>query len=122
MEYYIDEVRTRARANPNTFSVPDMADIEALEVGNFVKLILIPKDMPKDQFLRGERLWVQITERDGDLFWGQIDNDPFLVKAKIGDIVAFKADDIADIFIPPGGGDGQRKVRDTAAQKDKSSH
>lgn len=43
----------------------------------------------------GERMWVGVTERDGDVFQGKLDNVPHdITGLKLGDMVVFRAENI----------------------------
>lgn len=63
---------------PDTFWIPDRADREALQPGALVKLVFrIPLlDDDGEVVVRGERMWVELTERGGLRFKGVLDNDP----------------------------------------------
>ena len=48
--------------------------------------------------VHGERMWVIVTERNGDDIVGELNNKPFfLTTVNLGDTVKFKAGEILDI-------------------------
>ena len=73
------------RRYPTTFEIPDEQDLDSLQVGDFVKVI-VP----------GERFWVIIRERTGDNWIGQIDNDIEQEQLKYGDLIQFTRHNICD--------------------------
>lgn len=76
-----------------TFDLPTREEILKLTKGRTVKLSFFS---PQGD---GERMWVTITECFETNKWqGELDNDPFIVEAKRGDIVQFHPLDIIDIY------------------------
>jgi len=80
----------RHRESPDSFEVPSDEDKAVLRPGDLAKLMWHVKRMP------GERMWVWITHRDGDLLIGTLRNDPVFVFKGYGDTVKFHIDDIID--------------------------
>jgi hypothetical protein len=79
-----------------TFYLPSEEDIAKLKVGDTIKLIFVDKDGG-----RGERMWVQITNQldSTPVEWvGKLDNHPFSLEAKAGDIVRFSPKAIINIY------------------------
>ena len=86
----LTDAEKRNRENPDTFQIPDKEERENLPVGAFAKLI----------FNDRERMWVRITEFTTTDYEGVLDNEPVVVKMKIGDKVRFKAKHVIDYFLP----------------------
>jgi hypothetical protein len=68
------------KKHPDTFEAPTKEELDALKVGNIVKVSH-----------NNERFWVTITAIDKDIITGKVDNvlirpQPF----KYGDIIKFK--------------------------------
>lgn len=72
------------------FEVPSDEDKELLRPGDSVELMWAVKRLP------GERMWVQVTHRDGDRLAGTLDNWPVFVHMNPGETVKFHIDDIID--------------------------
>jgi hypothetical protein len=76
-----------AREHPDTFQRPSKAFLDSLRPGDLAKV--------SDNT---ERFWCIITERDGDVFTGEVNN--FLVASdqpfEVGDLIRFGADNIYD--------------------------
>jgi hypothetical protein len=86
--------RERARINPGTFEVPDMASVEALEPGDFVKVIV-----------GRERFWVKLLNVSAGKrhirLTGRIDNDLVMTDEhglQLGDTVRFQPQHVIDII------------------------
>lgn len=75
-----------------TFSIPDLSEIRALKVGDFVKLIFI-------QDGHSERMWVEIKEIKGNNYLGRLDNIPILVDIDLNEIVSFEEKHIINTII-----------------------
>ncbi len=88
MKNQLVDCRLRNLQHPLTFHIPTLEQIEALQPGDFVKLI----------FEDRERMWVKITSREGDEFTGVLNNDPVIVDMKCGDKVLFYSRHIASIW------------------------
>jgi hypothetical protein len=75
---------------PSSFWVPEV-DVKAeLQPGDRVKLMWSVRRMP------GERMWVTITERDGDRLVGTLDNWAMFAFLNPDEVVKFHIDDIID--------------------------
>jgi hypothetical protein len=46
----------------------------------------------------GERFWVEIVQRDGDLFTGRVDSYTLLAPVSYGDHIEFHSDNVYEIF------------------------
>lgn len=60
-----------------------------------VKLIFVTKNEKEDGF-NGERMWVEITERNEKKFEGKLNNNPYRLELKIGDKISFGIENICD--------------------------
>ncbi len=60
-----------------------------------VKLIFVTKNEEEDGF-NGERMWVEITERNEKKFVGKLNNNPYRLDLKIGDKISFGIENICD--------------------------
>lgn len=84
----------RAEA-PYTFFVPLPEELSALEVGDLVKLIF-EYDPPGEKWA-AERMWVEITQKDGSHFVGRLDNEPEEEFVALNDRVEFSSDNVITI-------------------------
>lgn len=81
-------------AHPDTFYIPSDADKAQLAVGDLAKLIFCPIDEEEG----AERMWVEITDIDGDDMIGRLDNEPFWMDCpSYGDTIKFRAKHIINI-------------------------
>ncbi|TFW28878.1 immunity protein Imm33 domain-containing protein [Massilia horti] len=88
--WWLTDAAESQRHYPYTFYKPSKATISKLHVGSLVKLIF-EFDQPDPDGLSAERMWVTLTEIDGDRFKGELDNEPFYLKTlKLGDPVEFE--------------------------------
>ena len=78
----------RNRLHPDTFYVPPEDERRNLKVGDFAKL----------GFEDRERMWVLVTGKEGDLYFGLLSNTPMSVDMKYGDKVEFEQHHIMDIL------------------------
>lgn len=81
----------RNLSHPESFEIPSAVEKDSLRPGDSVKLIWSVVRAP------GERMWVEITHREGNRFEGSLRNDPLFVHAAFGDVVTFEGDHIIDI-------------------------
>ncbi|MFC8055162.1 DUF2185 domain-containing protein [Bacillus cereus] len=95
MSWYLDNVYELNKESPYTFYVPSAEVLEKLKVGELVKLIFVSKNEEEDGF-NGERMWVEITERNEKKFVGELSNDPYRLDLKIGDKISFGIENICD--------------------------
>lgn len=72
--YEIEDPRPRAAASPYTFFLPEMALIEAVDVGDSVKAIF--RAVPSSEDYGAERMWVTVTSADGAWLEGVLDSEP----------------------------------------------
>jgi len=79
----IDDGEAAHAENPDKFWIPSMSDRQSLESGAIVKIrfyIRAPNESG-DLVDHGERMWVQVRERHGDWYLGELDNDPYCTDA-----------------------------------------
>lgn len=90
--WWLTNAEESQRNAPYTFYRPSAETIGKLRVGNQVKLIFeFDNPDPEGQY-SAERMWVTITAIDGGRFKGELDNEPYELKAlKYGDPVEFEA-------------------------------
>ena len=77
---------------PESFQVPSDEEKAELRPGDLVKL----QWSVKRYAASGERMWVEITGRDGDRFIGRLTSLPVFVHRDPGETVRFRVDDIID--------------------------
>lgn len=95
MSWYLDNVYERNAEFPYTFYIPSKQVIDILSVGDIVKLRFVG-ETEKDG-LAGERMWVEITNRNGDNFKGILTNEPYgLNDLTVGQEILFKTEHICD--------------------------
>ncbi|WP_199849790.1 DUF2314 domain-containing protein [Blastococcus sp. Marseille-P5729] len=82
----------RHREYPGSFWIPSPEEKAALVPGDQVKLMWSVKRYEASE----ERMWVEITQRDGDQLRGRLSNSPAFVHLDHGDYVKFHIDDIID--------------------------
>jgi hypothetical protein len=80
------------RKYPDTFEIPSDDDKAELRPGDTVRLTWSVKRYSA----AGERMWVEITHRDGDQVVGRLRNWPVFVHLNPDEIVKFHIDDIID--------------------------
>ena len=94
--YSIIDPQAIARENPYTYYLPQSDFLSALTAGDIVKIIF--DGHPAGRKHSSERMWVKITEREGDNFVGLLDNIPFdMPQLSPGDRVEFSLKHIIDI-------------------------
>lgn len=68
---------------------------DKLKAGDLVKLVFF-SDSDTDGY-KGERMWVEITDRNKENFVGKLDNEPYHLKSlKLGQILHFGTEHICD--------------------------
>lgn len=93
--YRLESGVKMSEENPTTFHIPSKEQKNMLKKQDIVKLVFIEDDTEH----HSERMWVTITDRDGDNFVGELNNEPFELKSiKYGDRVEFHADNIINIY------------------------
>ena len=85
------------RRAPTTFEIPELARRESLKEGDIVKLLF---RFFGDNESRVERMWVIVKGREGDEYFGVLDNDPFCTdQFRSGISVRFRAKHVINIWI-----------------------
>lgn len=70
--------------------------MDAVAAGDIVKIII--QSVPPSRKYDSERMWVIVTERQGDQIVGDLDNIPFdIPQLEAGDPISFSISDIIDI-------------------------
>lgn len=79
--------------HPDTFEIPSQQDKAAIQVDDYVKLIFQQGGaMP-------ERMWVLVTEMDGDKLKGMLSNHPINIESlEHGDEVLFGTEHIVSVL------------------------
>jgi hypothetical protein len=91
----LDNIKERGKEHPYTFYVPSQEAIADIRLQEHVKLFFTGPDRESGKILT-ERMWVLVTEVEGDLFKGTLDNDPAMLDGlSHGDAVTFSAIHIA---------------------------
>ena len=76
--WYLDDARELADAAPYTFYLPSAEVLQMLQPGDSVKLVF-RCDVENEHGYSAERMWVEITEIEGDEFRGRLDNEPLYI-------------------------------------------
>lgn len=70
-------------------------------IGRFVKLGFptgpLPAGTPPERWPTYEHMWVKVVRVDGDTLTGVLDNEPAYAALKLGQEIAFAANEIEDI-------------------------
>jgi hypothetical protein len=94
--YVIQNPQQTAASAPYTYYLPPQDFLDALAAGDIVKIII--QSIPPSRKYDSERMWVIVTERDGEAFTGVLDNQPFdIPQLTPGDLIPFSRQDIIDI-------------------------
>jgi len=95
--YEIDDPQPIAVDAPYTYFLPSENELLALAPGDQVKLLF--RSIPPGPKFEVERMWVTITDVDGDRISGELDNVPFdMPQIRLGDPVSFQRSDAIDIL------------------------
>ncbi|GIP49363.1 hypothetical protein J53TS2_29540 [Paenibacillus sp. J53TS2] len=91
----MEDATERNKKAPYTFYIPSKEVIEILKTGDQVKLLFASNEIDGD--FEVERMWVEISERDGELFSGILVNTPASIKnLEMGHKIRFKREHISD--------------------------
>jgi len=97
--YYLENIPARHNENPRQFLKPTDAEIENLKPGDVVRLFFVFNFTTVDGCL-AERLWVEITDIEGENFEGDLTNTPVFIKdVQAGDPITFTKNNIATVFV-----------------------
>jgi hypothetical protein len=97
------------RQNPESFWLPPLTDRLNLQRGQAAKLIfeIEGEEDGGPVEVQGERMWVIVAERVGDIYVGILDNQPACLERadniylRFGAEVPFRAEHVIDIGQPP---------------------
>jgi hypothetical protein len=97
------------REHPDTFWMPPLDQRQNVKRGQAVRLIfeIEAQDEQGVVHVSGERMWVIVAERVGDVYIGILDNQPACLKRsgnaylRFGAEVPFQAEHVIDIADPP---------------------
>ena len=97
------------RDHPKTFALPPLEQRQSLRRGQAAKLIfdIETEDESGKTVLTGERMWVIVAERIGEMFIGILDNQPTCVTPddtsylRFGVEIPFAPEHVIEIAEPP---------------------
>ncbi|MFE4120458.1 DUF2185 domain-containing protein [Priestia sp. YIM B13486] len=93
--WQLDNVYERNKESPYTFYKPSKAVTDKLKAGDLVKLVFF-SDSDTAGY-KGERMWVEIMDKNKENFVGKLDNEPYHLKGlKLGQILHFGTEHICD--------------------------
>ena len=93
--YSIDDGEAMHRSAPETFWIPSAQERAALQPGEYVRLGF---RLEVESLSIGERMWVQVTQREGDSYIGRLANAPErIIMLRFRDLVRFKARNVLKI-------------------------
>ena len=93
--YVVDDIRETAKASPYTFYVPPKARLNAVSIGDSVKIVI--RSIPQSHEYDAERVWVDITAISGEDWEGKLANIPFdIPQLKLNEIIMFKSWNVID--------------------------
>jgi len=82
----------RHAAAPETFEIPSLSERRSVPVGGYAKLIFT-------NGIQVERMWVKVTRAlSSGSYYGELDNDPFLLDLKCGKGMEFQPEHIISIL------------------------
>lgn len=97
--YYLQNVTVDAQKDPRHFLIPAEEEIAHLKVGEMVRLFFA-FHFTSDDGCRAERMWVEISEINGDRFKGHLTNQPVYIKdLAIGNVIEFEKNNIASLIV-----------------------
>ena len=85
--FYVN-AQEMAKKHPDTFEAPTKEDLDAVKVGDSVKVCANQK----------ERFWVTVTEVNNDDVIGTVDNDLVSVELAYDETIKFKKENIYSIY------------------------
>lgn len=98
MAYTILDCEMEYQKFPRTFVIPTKQEIQALQIGDFVRLIF-RMTAPLENGCQGERLWVEITQITGNGFQGLLRSIPkVIMELSEKETICFTANQIATIY------------------------
>jgi hypothetical protein len=94
--YSIDDPRPIAEGAPYTFFLPSENELLALSPGDHVKLLF--RGNPGGKSFDVERMWVSLTDVNGNSLTGRLDNVPYeLHQLRPDDVIHFHRDQVISI-------------------------
>ncbi len=82
--------------------VPPIEERRDIPVGVLAKLIFAWAQPGPDEPAR-ERMWVEIEGRDGETYWGRLENEPDAdAPIQKGAVVCFRVEHVVDLCVPDG--------------------
>ena len=75
------------RQHPDTFHRPSDQDLRAIDAGSLVQVCG-----------NGDRFWVVVTGRRGDLVTGAVNNDLIISPLQFGEKIRFHVDNVYDVY------------------------
>jgi len=97
--YELDNGEEIHNEYPESFWIPSRVLRENLQAGDLVKLIFRMEEKENQDDVSVERMWVEIKDKNGLFYTGNLDNDPNgEVLVKCGVSVNFKAEHIIEIY------------------------
>lgn len=96
MKWKLDSAVDLHKESPYTFYLPSDYVLNQLKAGDLVKLIFMAEET-LDNGYEGERMWVEILERNDSEFRGKLMNKPhYLESLHYGDLIHFSLVHICD--------------------------
>ena len=97
--YHLENIAAQQKKDPRHFLKPTNEELDSLQVGELVRIFFIFDFKPNDG-CRAERMWLEISEINGESYKGLLTNEPIYIKdLQVGDLVEFKRDNIATVII-----------------------
>lgn len=94
--FEIDDPRPIAESAPYTYFLPSENELLAIVPGDSVKIII--RSIPHSKEWGAERMWVIVTDADGDNLQGKLDSLPSdIPQLRPGSPLTFRRSDVIDI-------------------------
>lgn len=98
VDFHLENAEQMYAEHPDTFWIPDRCTRENLQVGDIVKLVFV-LDAPEEGDPGAERMWVRVTDVQGQSYVGELDNIPgFLEGAEAGNFIEFGPEHVIDVY------------------------
>ncbi|MCQ2994088.1 DUF2314 domain-containing protein [Pseudomonas syringae] len=97
----LDDAEAIHNEHPTSFWIPPRDARNSLQAQQLVKLIfrIVTTDERGAEEVSVERMWVIVKDRVGDLYIGQLDNDPYCTdEIQAGMEVCFLPNHVIDIY------------------------
>ena len=100
LDWYLGNAEEEHAANPRSFFIPSRKERSSRNPGDLVRLLFFIRN-PSQRGPRAERMWLEVSARDGDGYVGLLTNQPIAIKdLSGGDEVAFRSEHIIAIQDP----------------------